>query len=354
MNQLVVFLLTVLIQALQAASRSKSELVLENLAPRQQVTALKQRRPRPHLRDTVRGFWLALRRGWTRWTGVLIIVKPETVVDWHRRRFRRHWAKISRRGRPPGRRPIDAGTRDLIRRMVEENNWGAPRIHSALAMLGLDVSQSTVSRYIRRFLRRDPDPAVVKRWIAFLRNHKEAIAGMDFFIVPTIRLRVLYVFFVIHHGRRHILHFNATYNPTAQWVIQQLREAFPFDTAPKYLIFDRDSIFNKDVVRFIKSVGTKPSRTAYRSPWQNPVAERWIGSCRREMLDHVVVFGERHAVQLVRSFVDHYHADRGHMGLGGNVPDRRPVISKPSAAAEVVSLSRVGGLHHRYEWRDAA
>ena len=354
MNQQLVFLIALLLQALQTACRSKGELVLENLALRQQVTALKQKHPQPHLHDNDRVFWLALRRGWARWADLLVIVKPETVVDWHRRRFRRHWTKISRRGRRPGRRPIDAETRDLIRRMAAENNWGAPRIHSELVMLGLEVSQSSVSRYIRRFIRQVPDPAVVNRWVAFLRNHKDAIAGMDFFTVPTIRLRVLYVFFVIDHGRRHILHFNATYNPTAQWVVQQLREAFPFDTAPKYLIFDRDSIFNKDVVRFIKSVGTKPSRTAYRSPWQNPVAERWIGTCRREMLGHAVVFGERHAVQLVRSFVDHYHADRGHMGLGGDVPDRRPVISKPSPAAKVVSLPRVGGLHHRYEWRDAA
>ena len=280
-------------------------------------------------------------------------MKPETVVDWHRRRFRRHWTKISRRGRRPGRRHIDAETRDLSRRMVRENNWGAPRVHSELVMLGIDVSQSTVSRYTRRFLRQAPDPAVVKRWVAFLRNHKDAIAAMDFFTVPTIQLRVLYVFFVIDHGRRHILRFNATFNPSAQWVVQQLREAFPFDTAPKYLTFDRDSIFNKDIIRFIKPVGTEPNRTAYRSPWQNPVAERWIGSCRREMLDHVVVFGERNAVQLVRSFLDHYHTDRAHMGLDGDTPDRRPVASKPSPTAKIVSLPRVGGLHHRYEWGDA-
>ena len=209
-----------------------------------------------------RAFWVALRGAWGRWAERLAIVKPETVIDWHRRRFRRHWTKISRRGRRPGRRPIAAEIRDVIRKMVRENDWGAPRVHSELVKLGIEVSESTVSRYLRCFRPRNPAPDVLKRWVAFLRNHKDGIAAMDFFTVPTIKLRVLYVFFVIGHGRWRILHFNATYDPTAQWVIQQLRNAFPFDTAPRHLIFDRDSIFSKDVVRFIKAMGTKPCRTA--------------------------------------------------------------------------------------------
>ena len=130
---------------------------------------------------------------------------------------------------------------------------------------------------------------------------------MDFFTVPTASLRLLYAFFVIDHGRRHILHFNATYNPTAAWVIQQLREAFPYDTAPKYLILDRDTIFSAEVRRFTKAMGTRPRRISYRSPWQNPVAERWIGSCRRELLEHVVVLGQRHLVRLVRAYIRYYH-----------------------------------------------
>ena len=160
--------------------------------------------------------------------------------------------------------------------------------------------------------------------------------------------------FVIEHGRRRIVHFNVTPNPTSAWVIQQLREAFPFDTAPRHLIFDRDKIFSPAVVRFVKAMGTKPSRTAYRCPWQNPVAERWIGSCRRELLEHVVVLGERHLVRLLRSYLEYYHADRSHLGLAKDAPDRRSVTPRPSPTVKVVALPRVGGLHHRYEWREAA
>ncbi len=187
---------------------------------------------------------------------------------------------------------------------MARNGWGAPRIHSELLKLGFVVSEITVSRYMPRC---PADPAQLKRWLAFLRNHKDGIAAMDFFTVPTASLRMLYVLFVIEHRRRHIVHFNVTPNPTSAWVIQQLREAFPYDTAPRHLIFDRDTIFSPAVVRFVKAMGTKPTRTAYRCPWQNPVAERWIGSCRRELLEHVVVLGERHLARLIRSYVDYYY-----------------------------------------------
>lgn len=172
--------------------------------------------------------------------------------------------------------------------------------------------------------------------------------------MPTATLNVLCGFFIVHHDRRRILHFNATYHPTAQWVIQQLREAFPFERAPQYLIFDRDSIFCPAVVNFVKALDITPSRTAYRSPWQNPVPERWIGTLRRELLDHVVVFGRRHLVQLMGSYIDHYHEDRCHLGLGRDTPQGRPVTPRPSPDAKVVALPRVGGLHHRYVWQEAA
>ena len=201
---------------------------------------------------------------------------------------------------------------------------------------------------------RPPDPNKVQTWMTFLRNHKDAIAAMDFFTVPTIRLRVLYCFFISGHGRRRILHFNATYNPTSGWLIQQLREAFPFDAAPGYLIFDRDAIFGAAVTTFVKAMGTKPSRTALRSPWQNPVAERWIGSCRRELMNHVVVFSERHAVRLVQEYLAYHHQDRTHLGLAKGTPEGRAASARPSPTAEVIALPRVGGLHHRYEWREAA
>jgi transposase InsO family protein len=322
---------------------------MENLALRQQVTALKKERPRPTLGDTDRAFWVALREAWPGWASRLVLVKADTVARWNRDRFRRYWANISQR-RHPGRPRVDAEIRQLIRTMAQDG-WGAPRIHAELTKLGFVVSEITVSRYLPR---RPAEPDQVKRWVAFLRNHKDDIAAMDLFTVPTVSLRLLYAFFVIEHGRRRVVHFNATYHPTAAWVIQQLREAFPYDSAPKYLIFDRDSIFSAAVVEFIKAMGTKPIRTSFCSPWQNGTAERWIGSCRRELLEHVVVLGERHLVRLVRSYVTYYHEDRCHLGLEKDTPNERPVARRPSPMARVVAQARVGGLHHRYEWREAA
>ena len=202
--------------------------------------------------------------------------------------------------------------------------------------------------------RRSVAPDKLQRWIAFLRNHKDAIAAMDFFTVPTASRRLLYVLIVIEHFRRHVVHFNVTFHPVSAWVIQQLRESIPFDTAPNYLLFARDTIFSADVLRFVKALGTEPVRTAYRCPWQNSVAERWIGSCRRELLEHVVILGGRHLLQLLRSYLDYYHEDRCHLGLDKDAPDARHVTPRPSSTAKVVALPRVGGVHHRYEWCEAA
>jgi len=307
---------------------------------------------RPTLHDADRAFWVALRTTWSEWITRLVIVKPETVADWQRRRLCRYWTRISRRR--PGRPPVEAEIRTLMRQMVRENHWGAPRIFSELQKLGFVLAETTVSRYVRRFRERHPDPDGLKRWIAFLHTHKDAIAGMDFFTVPTATMRVLYGFFIIHHDRRRIVHFNATDHPTAPWVIQQLREAFPFASAPRHLIFDRDAIFCPAVVDLVKALGTKPRRTAYASPWQNGVAERWIGTLRREVLDHVVVLSRHHLVELVRSYIRYYHEDRCHVGLARDTPDGRPVTPRPSVDATVVALPRVGGLHHRYVWREAA
>ncbi len=351
MFRLVILLTAILVRALRAVLRTRSDLVVENLALRQQVEALKRRRPRPQLDDADRAFWVAMRSVWSGRAGRLILVEPETVVKWHRERFRRYWTELSRHGRGPGRPRVDRKIRELIRRMALENNWGAPRIHGELKKLGLTVSEATVSRHMPR---RPANPDVVLRWLSFLRNHKDCIAAMDFFTLPTASLRVLYCWFVIHHDRRRILHFNATFNPSAAWVIQQLREAFPFNTAPRHLIFDRDSIFSSAVVGFVRSMDTRPCRISYRTPWQNPVAERWIGGCRRELFDHVVVLSERHAVRLARAYIGYFHDDRTHLGLGKDTPSRRLATLPPSPSAKVVALPRVGGLHHRYVWREAA
>ena len=190
--------------------------------------------------------------------------------------------------------------------------------------------------------------------MTFLRNHMNGITAMDFFVVPTVGFRLLYVWFIIDHGRRRIIHFNVTANPTAPWVIQQLREAFPYDSAPRYLIFDNDTIFSDEVFKSIRSLGIEPKRTAYRSPWQNGTAERWVLSVRREMLDSVVVVHEEHLRRLLNNYVAYYHQDRPHLGLEKDTPVPRPVSKRPSGGGTIISLPRVGGLHHRYEWRQAA
>jgi transposase InsO family protein len=230
--------------------------------------------------------------------------------------------------------------------MVAENpTWGAPRIHGELLKLGVDISERTVSRWLQR-APKDPEPA--RRWQAFLRNHREAIAAMDFFSVPTLTFGVLYGFFVIAHDRRQILHCNVTRHPTGLWITQQLREAFPYDAEHKYLILDRDAKFGEAVNDAVKAIGLKAVRTSFRSPWQNGVAERWVGSCRRDLLDHVIPLNERHLKRLLSEYVRYYHLDRTHMGLEKDTPHRRPAAKSPRPC-KVVSFPRLGGLHHRYD-----
>jgi transposase InsO family protein len=297
-----------------------------------------------------RFFWTTLHRIWSRWTDVLVLVKPETVVGWHRQGFRLYWRW---RSRPRGGRPkITEEIRGLIRCMAEENqDWGAPKIHGELQKLGFVVSERSVARYLRR-IRRRGDPG--KRWLAFLQNHREVIAAFDFFTVPTVTFKLLYCIFVIEHGRRRILHFNITPHPTAEWVVQQLREAFPEAAPYRHVILDRDTKFDTDVITFLKATGLKPKRTSVQAPWQNGIAERFVGSCRREILDHVIALNQQHLRRLIRDYVSYYHLDRIHDSLEKDTPNRRPVEQKPAANATVISNARLGGLHHRYGWREAA
>jgi putative transposase len=346
----VVSFLVAVLAATRVFFRSRTDTALEVLALRQQVAVLKRRRPRPPLSPMDRVFWTALRKIWAGWKDVLIIVKPETVVGWHRAGFRLYWRWRSRRR--DGRPRVAAELRILIRRLAQENpDWGAPKIHGELQKLGFVLSERTVARYLRRIQRRG-DPA--KRWLAFLRNHREAIIALDFFTVPTASFRVLYCFFVIEHARRSILHLNVTPHPTAGWVVQQLREALAEAGPYRYVILDRDSIFGADVLAFLKATGLQPKRTGVQAPWQNGIAERWIGSCRREILDHVIALSEEHLRRLMRDYIRYYHQDRIHDSLDKDTPNRRPVEPKPAAGATVISLPRLGGLHHRYTWRTAA
>jgi transposase InsO family protein len=228
--------------------------------------------------------------------------------------------------------------------MVAENpTWGAPRLHGELLMLGFDVSERTISRWMKR-APRDPEPA--KRWLPFLRNHREVIAAMDFFTVPTLRFSVLYVLFVISHDRRQILHFNVTKHPTSLWVVQQLREAFPFESAPRFLIFDRDGNYGVEVPAAVRSLKIRPVRSSFESPWQNGVAERRVESCRHDLLDHVITVDERHLKRLLSEYVHYYHEDRTYLGLNKETPGHR---FRSSNRGAVISRRRLGGLHHRYD-----
>ena len=327
--------------------RSRHDLLLENLALRQQLSVMVRKQPRRRLTLPDKLFWALLCRLWSGWKEAILIVQPETVIRWHRAGFKLYWKWISRRRMSMGRRPTSKELRELIFRMAAENpTWGAPRIHGELKMLGFKISERTVLNWIRK-APRIPEPA--KRWATFLANHREAIAAMDFFTVPTLTFGVLYGFFVIAHARRQILHFNVTRHPTSAWVSQQLREAFPYDTAPKYLIHDRDSIFNTEAVETMKVIGLKSVRTTFKSPWQNGIAERFVGSCRRDLLDHVIVLNERHLKRLIAEYVRYYHEDRTHLGLDKRTPTGRRAAADTAGRARVISMTRLGGLHHRYD-----
>src|ERR1700730_9826204 len=297
-----------LLAAIRVFFLSRHDTALEILALRQQVAVLKRQRPRPRLNPWGRWFWATLRQIWSRWAEVPVIVKPETVVGWHRAVFRLFWRWRSRaRG---GRPKTSAEIRALIRRLAEENpTWGAPKVHGELQKLGLVVSERSVARYLR-CVRHRGDPG--KSWLTFLANHREVIVAFDFFTLPTVTFQLLYCFFVIALERRKILHFNVTQHPTTEWVVQQLREAFPEAGPYRYVILDRDAKFDATVISFLKATGLKPKRTSSQSPWQNGTAKRWVGSGCREILDHVTALDERHLLRLVPDYVSYHQEDRIH------------------------------------------
>ena len=268
---------------------SQRQVALENAALRQQLAVFKRNVPRPKLNNLDRFFWISLYMVWQDWKSALIFVRPETVTCWHRERFRRYWRNLSKpknAGRPETRSEI----RKLIHTMATANpTWGAPRVHGELKKLGFKISERTVSRLMPK---KTGKPS--QTWMTFLRNHVGQMVSVDFFTVPTIQLRVLYVFFVLAHDRRRGLHFSVTEKPTAAWTAQQILEAFPFDTAPRYLLRDRDGIYGLDFRARVDGLGIRQVPISARSPWQNCYAERMIGSIRRECLNHVIVINAWH------------------------------------------------------------
>ncbi|MGA7971146.1 MAG: integrase core domain-containing protein [Terriglobales bacterium] len=319
--------------------------VLENIALRQQLSVYKRKRPRPRFMDRDRWFWITLSVLWKDWRRALVVVHPDTVVRWQSERFRRYWGHLSEKPKRTGRPPISLQIRRLIRTLAEANPlWRAPRIHGELLKLGIEVSERTVSRILQT-VKRPPSQS----WKTFLRNHVGEIVAVDFFTVPTIRLRVLFVFLVMEHHRRRVLHFGVTEHPTSDWTAQQMAEAFPERDAKRYLLRDRDSIYGNEFRRRIDSLAMKEVITAPRSPWQNAFAERLIGSIRRECLDHVVVLNRRHLCRVLKSYFAYYHGSRTHLALAKDAPDKRAVMPR----GEIIAISEVGGLHHRYERRAA-
>ena len=320
---------------------SKTNLAAENLALRQQLAVMNQSIKRPKLRLRDRVFWTWLMRVWPRWRSALLIVQPETVIRWHRAGFRLYWRRKSQ-ATSPGRPIVEREIRALIRRMSKENpTWGAPRTQSELALLGHDVADSTVAKYMFR-----PTKPPSQTWRTFLDNHLSDLVGIDFFTVPTATFRVLYCFLILGHERRRVIHFNVTTNPTARWTAQQFTEAFPWDESPEYLIRDRDGCYGTEFRDRVEKVGIEEVPTAPRSPWQNPYCERVIGSIRRECLDHVIVLNDRHLKRILSAYFDYYHNCRTHLSLERNSPVPREV--EPPSRGDVISIPQVGGLHHRY------
>jgi putative transposase len=331
-----------MLNSLLVRLRGQAAMQAEIIALRHQLTVLQrsQKSRRPVLTRIDRCLWVWLSRVWSAWRSSLIIVKPETVINWHRQGFRWYWTWKVRHGRS-GRPQVPKETRDLIRTMSRENPlWGAPRIHSELLKLGVKISQASIAKYMVR----SPKPPS-QTWRTFLNNHVSQLVSVDFFTVHTVWFEILFVFIVLTHDRRRVVHFNVTAHPTAGWTAQQMLEAFPFDTAPKYLLRDRDRIYGQKFRKQVEVMNIAEVLSAPRSPWQRAYVERVIGSIRRECLDHVIVFDEDSLRRTLRSYFSYYHRSRLHLSLDKDSPDSRSIQS----VGRVIAFPEVGGLHHRYE-----
>ena len=319
--------------------KSKLRLEAENAVLRHQLIILRRRlHGRVRLTNHDRWFFIQLYRWFPAILRVLTIMRPETLVRWHRAGFRRYWRwKSRRRG---GRPPVEAELRALIRRMSIENPlWGAPRIHGELLKLGFEVAQSSVAKYI---VKRRVPPS--QGWRTFLRSHAPDIAAMDLFVVPTVGFDLLYALVIVRLDRRDLVWINVTTNPTAEWVARQITEAFPWDMAPGYMIRDRDRVYGTVVTRRLRAMGIRDKPIAPASPWQNGFAERLIGSIRRECLDHIIVLGEVHLRRILKSYARYYNETRTHLALDKDAPLSRTV----KRAGRILCRPILGGLHHEY------
>jgi transposase InsO family protein len=320
--------------------RPRAALLVENLVLRRQIALLAPlAKCRPKITPLDRFLLAWVCHLWPAVKGAVVIVKPETLVRWHREFYRLFWRWKSRS--KGGRPKIDRALIALIDRMSRQNPlWGAPRIHGELKRLGFDIAESTVAKYMDRRGRGSGG----QRWTTFLRDHAREIAAIDMLTVPTLAFDTLYVFVVLGLGRRKILHVEVTAHPTALWLARQVTEAFPWDTAPRFLVRDNDGAYGKTFRRRLSAMGIRDKPVAPHSPWQNGYAERVIGSIRRECLDHVIVLGPTHLRRVLREYADYYNNDRTHLGLDKDTPNSRELEREGS----IVSRPILGGLRHRY------
>jgi transposase InsO family protein len=319
--------------------KSRSRLEAENLFLRHQLNlALRQKPHRIRLRGSDRALLVWMARLWPSLLDTIQVVQPETILRWHRAGVRAFWRWKSRNR--AGRPRIDRELRELIRRMSMENSlWGASRIHGELLKLGYEVAQSTVSKYMARG---GKPPS--QSWKTFLRNHAEAIAAIDMCIVPTLSFERLFAFLVLGHGRRQLLWFEVTRHPTAAWLARQITEAFPWASAPAYLVRDNDRAYGHVVTTRVTAMGIRDRPISPGSPWQNGIAERLIGTLRCECLDHMVIFGEAHLRRILSAYAVYYNQTRTHLALNKDCPLQRPIQRLGSVAATPV----LAGLHHQY------
>jgi transposase InsO family protein len=330
----------------------RSSLAAEILFLRRQLALYAERGVTPRRIDAATRVSLAVLSRWFAWRSALVVVRPETLIRWHRAGFKRLWRWKSRPGRPQ----IPQELRELIRRMARENPlWGQERIANELLLkLGLRVSPRTVRKYLPRPPPRRPRGD--QRWSTFLQNHARAIVACDFFVAVTSTFRVLYVFIVIEHHSRRLIHCNVTAHPSAQWTRQQLREALGYETRYEYLIHDRDSIFSADLDESVKRLGLRVLKSPPRSPTANAICERVIGTIRRECLDWLIPLSEAHLRQALKAWMRHYNGGRPHMALGPGIPDPPQNLDRPLPKSRhrlgdlgpIRSTAILGGLHHEY------
>jgi hypothetical protein len=325
--------------------KNKIQLVLEVIVLAKQLEIYQRTDPKLNIKRTDRIFFSLMKDLLSNWKERLFIVKPDTVIKWHRSAFKFYWRLKSKRkgGRPKVSREVIA----LIKQMANENpDWGAPRIHGELMKLGFNICESTVQRYMPKKRNRNNSQS----WKAFLQNHSKEIISIDFLTVPTVNFKLLYVLVVIEHHRRRLVYFNITKNPTAQWSLQQIRNLLmDYDTPPKYLIRDRDMKYGKLLGGRKNKFGIDEIMTAYRCPWQNGYVERVIGSIKRECLDHVIILDENHLRSILTDYFTYYNKYRTHLGINKDSPEGRAVQSE----GEIYKVPVVNGLHHVY-FRQAA